>query len=199
MRGQVVARVACGTAQGTPQRPAANQHYTQLLTLCVPNPSHLAPPQAPHPLYPSPLPPHSPPPFHFRYADGLKGPWTRHPGSPVRSWVQGSRLAGRPVRVDGQLYRFGQECEYTYGYKVGERVRRGGGGGAGWGRGKGKQGGGWGREQELRGTAQAQAPGTGGEGEHGSRELRQCPTSHASVLVGKAGHNTIMVSLSFCT
>ncbi len=53
-----------------------------------------------------------------RVADDLLGPWRLHPLSPVRSGVQGSRMAGRPVVADGKLYRFGQDCTYTYGHKV---------------------------------------------------------------------------------
>lgn len=48
-------------------------------------------------------------------APALHGPWSLHPASPVRAWVQGSRMAGRPIVVGGKLYRFGQDCGATYG------------------------------------------------------------------------------------
>lgn len=48
-------------------------------------------------------------------APSLHGPWTLHPASPVREWMQGSRMAGRPIVVNGKLYRFGQDCGATYG------------------------------------------------------------------------------------
>eukprot|EP00955_Chlamydomonas_euryale_P101836 365377-Chlamydomonas_euryale.AAC.11 len=52
------------------------------------------------------------------FSDTLTGAWTRHPGSPVKSWLQGSRMAGRPIKYDGQIYRFGQDCTFTYGHRV---------------------------------------------------------------------------------
>ncbi|KAG1653612.1 hypothetical protein FOA52_011349 [Chlamydomonas sp. UWO 241] len=51
-------------------------------------------------------------------SDSLLGEWVRHPQSPVRSWKQGSRPAGRPIVYNGQLYRFGQDCAVTYGHRV---------------------------------------------------------------------------------
>ena len=54
-----------------------------------------------------------------RYSDnGLKGDWKPHAMNPVKAGVQGARNAGRPLIHDGKLYRFGQDCEYTYGHKV---------------------------------------------------------------------------------
>jgi len=52
------------------------------------------------------------------HADSLHGEWRLHPSSPVHEWVQGSRMAGRPVVVDGKLYRFGQDCGRTYGHRM---------------------------------------------------------------------------------
>ena len=50
---------------------------------------------------------------------GLRGPWKPHPQGPIRQWIHGSRQAGRPVRFGGHWYRFGQDCEVTYGHRVG--------------------------------------------------------------------------------
>ncbi len=49
------------------------------------------------------------------------GPWTPHKANPVKNSKarKGQRPAGRPLVVDGQLYRFGQDCSTSYGYKVG--------------------------------------------------------------------------------
>ncbi|KAG1663134.1 hypothetical protein FOA52_000656 [Chlamydomonas sp. UWO 241] len=45
-------------------------------------------------------------------------PWTRYPMSPVRAWLQGARMAGRPIVHNGSLYRFGQDCAHTYGHRI---------------------------------------------------------------------------------
>lgn len=52
-------------------------------------------------------------------AESPLGPWHEHPSSPV---VPGDnrigRPAGRPRVIDGQLYRFAQDCEHCYGERV---------------------------------------------------------------------------------
>lgn len=53
------------------------------------------------------------------YAKELKGVWAEHPRSPI---VQGNkdiaRPGGRPLIIDGSLYRLGQDCYPTYGRAV---------------------------------------------------------------------------------
>jgi hypothetical protein len=49
------------------------------------------------------------------------GPWEHHPASPAMLGFgagDGVRMAGRIVKHDGQLYRFGQDCAATYGHRV---------------------------------------------------------------------------------
>lgn len=53
------------------------------------------------------------------HADGLMGPWTEHPQSPiVRGDAAVARPAGRIVSVDGRLVRFAQNCRPAYGTDV---------------------------------------------------------------------------------
>jgi hypothetical protein len=53
------------------------------------------------------------------HADTLKGPWAEHPRSPiVANDANIARPAGRPVVVNGKLYRFAQDCEPVYGAAV---------------------------------------------------------------------------------
>jgi len=53
------------------------------------------------------------------YANHLKGEWTEHPLSPI---VEGdkdiARPGGRPLVIEGSLYRLGQDCYPTYGLSV---------------------------------------------------------------------------------
>lgn len=52
-------------------------------------------------------------------ADGLRGPWSEHPASPVvYGDVDGARPAGRVLRVDGRLVRLSQCCGRRYGEGV---------------------------------------------------------------------------------
>jgi hypothetical protein len=52
-------------------------------------------------------------------ADAVEGPWTEHPRSPiVANDANIARPAGRPLLVDGRLYRLAQDCEPTYGNAV---------------------------------------------------------------------------------
>jgi len=53
------------------------------------------------------------------YAGELKGPWTEHPLSPiVKKDLKIARPGGRPIVIDGTLYRLGQDCYPTYGNQV---------------------------------------------------------------------------------
>jgi len=53
------------------------------------------------------------------FAENLKGPWTEHPMSPiVEKDLNTARPAGRPLLIDGNLYRLAQDCAPTYGYSV---------------------------------------------------------------------------------
>ena len=53
------------------------------------------------------------------YASDLKGPWTEHPKSPiVEKDLDTARPGGRPLIIDGNLYRLGQDCDPTYGNQV---------------------------------------------------------------------------------
>ncbi len=52
-------------------------------------------------------------------APELQGPWTEHPRSPiVANDPDIARPAGRPLVLDGVLYRLGQDCDPTYGNQV---------------------------------------------------------------------------------
>jgi len=53
------------------------------------------------------------------YANDLKGQWTEHPQSPiVKKNLDIARPGGRPLIIDGTLYRLGQDCDPTYGNQV---------------------------------------------------------------------------------
>jgi hypothetical protein len=53
------------------------------------------------------------------WSDDVRGPWHRHPSSPVVSGdPRRSRPAGRPCRIDGTLVRFAQDCRPDYGTAV---------------------------------------------------------------------------------
>ncbi|MBW7995690.1 MAG: hypothetical protein FVQ81_03770 [Candidatus Glassbacteria bacterium] len=53
------------------------------------------------------------------YAAELMGPWTEHPQSPViEKNLDTARPAGRPLEIDGRLYRIGQDCYPTYGNRA---------------------------------------------------------------------------------
>ena len=53
------------------------------------------------------------------YASDLMGPWTEHPRSPVVEKDKDiARPGGRPLIIDGNLYRMGQDCYPTYGNQV---------------------------------------------------------------------------------
>lgn len=52
------------------------------------------------------------------YAPRLAGPWTPHPGNPVKIDIRSSRPGGTPFSHDGKLYRPAQDCSTTYGANV---------------------------------------------------------------------------------
>ena len=56
---------------------------------------------------------------HDAATDILTGPYTEHPRSPiVANDANIARPSGRPLRIDGKLYRLAQDCEPTYGNRV---------------------------------------------------------------------------------
>jgi hypothetical protein len=46
------------------------------------------------------------------------GPWTPHPGNPVKTDVRSSRPAGTPFVHEGRLYRPAQDCSVRYGWRL---------------------------------------------------------------------------------
>ena len=53
--------------------------------------------------------------LHLAYAEHIIGPWTPHPGNPVRVDRASSRPGGTPFIADGVLYLPVQDCSATYG------------------------------------------------------------------------------------
>jgi hypothetical protein len=53
--------------------------------------------------------------LHLAYADRLRGPWTPHPGNPVRIDLASSRPGGMPFVHEGRLHLPVQDCTRTYG------------------------------------------------------------------------------------
>jgi len=53
--------------------------------------------------------------LHVAWADRLTGPWTPHPGNPVRVDRASARPGGRPVEIGGRLMLPMQDCTATYG------------------------------------------------------------------------------------
>ncbi|HZO24249.1 MAG TPA: hypothetical protein VFB37_17285 [Steroidobacteraceae bacterium] len=56
--------------------------------------------------------------LHLWYAPAIEGPWTAHPGNPVKIDIRSARPAGTPFYRDGQLYRPAQDCSRSYGGRV---------------------------------------------------------------------------------
>ena len=56
--------------------------------------------------------------LHLYYSTRLVGPWTPHPGNPVKIDRGSARPAGPLFRVDGKLIRPAQDCSRTYGGAV---------------------------------------------------------------------------------
>ena len=53
--------------------------------------------------------------LHLFYSKDLEGPWTAHPGNPVKDDLASSRSAGPLFWSDGKLIRPAQDCSKTYG------------------------------------------------------------------------------------
>jgi hypothetical protein len=53
--------------------------------------------------------------LHLAFAERLTGPWTPHPGNPVRIDRASSRPGGTPLTLDGALHLPVQDCSRTYG------------------------------------------------------------------------------------
>jgi hypothetical protein len=56
--------------------------------------------------------------LHFFMADRLRGPWQRHPRSPVKDELASARPGGTPFVVEGRLFRPAQDCSRRYGEAV---------------------------------------------------------------------------------
>ncbi|MDQ2786992.1 MAG: hypothetical protein M3Y58_18535 [Chloroflexota bacterium] len=56
--------------------------------------------------------------LHAWHAPDLFGPWTPHPGNPLKTDVRSSRPAGMPFMHRGHCYRPAQDCSRTYGGAV---------------------------------------------------------------------------------
>ena len=53
--------------------------------------------------------------LHGYYSDSLASDWKPHPLNPLKCDIGSCRPAGRPVEIDGVLYRPSQDCSETYG------------------------------------------------------------------------------------
>lgn len=53
--------------------------------------------------------------LHVAFAERLAGPWTTHPGNPVRIDAAGARPGGTPIAIDGRIVLPVQDCSITYG------------------------------------------------------------------------------------
>jgi hypothetical protein len=56
--------------------------------------------------------------LHLFMADRLRGPWQRHPRSPVKDDLASARPGGTPFVVEGRLFRPAQDCSRRYGEAV---------------------------------------------------------------------------------
>jgi hypothetical protein len=56
--------------------------------------------------------------LHLFMAERLRGPWQKHPCSPVKDDLASARPAGTPFVVQGRLYRPAQDCSRRYGGAV---------------------------------------------------------------------------------
>jgi hypothetical protein len=52
------------------------------------------------------------------YAEDISGPYIRHPMSPIKLGLKGSRMAGAIRLVNGRIFRFGQNCTASYGSEI---------------------------------------------------------------------------------
>jgi hypothetical protein len=53
--------------------------------------------------------------LHIYYAKDLDAPFRRHPRNPVKCTLDGARMAGYPITLDGKLIRPAQNCVHQYG------------------------------------------------------------------------------------
>lgn len=53
--------------------------------------------------------------LHIAYAERLAGPWTPHPGNPVRLDISSARPGGTAAVIDGRIMLPVQDCTHTYG------------------------------------------------------------------------------------
>lgn len=56
--------------------------------------------------------------LHVAHAPSLTGPWTPHPGNPVRLDPSSSRPGGTPMVIDGSIVLPVQDCTATYGRAI---------------------------------------------------------------------------------
>ena len=56
--------------------------------------------------------------LHLWFAPGPAGPWSAHPGNPVKIDVRSARPGGTPFLSGGMLYRPAQDCSSTYGARI---------------------------------------------------------------------------------
>lgn len=52
------------------------------------------------------------------FADVLRGPWRKHPQSPLNTNVSEARPAGRVIQFNNRIFRLGQDCGPAYGTAV---------------------------------------------------------------------------------
>jgi hypothetical protein len=52
------------------------------------------------------------------FSHNLLGPYTSHPGNPLKQSLNGTRSAGNFIEVDGVIYRPTQNCETEYGESI---------------------------------------------------------------------------------
>lgn len=53
--------------------------------------------------------------LYIFFSENLLGPYTAHPGNPVKNSLKSSRPAGNFIEIDGVIYRPSQNCENSYG------------------------------------------------------------------------------------
>jgi hypothetical protein len=51
-------------------------------------------------------------------SDSIQGSFVEHPCSPIALGLNGSRMAGKIIRRNGKLFRFGQNCSLRYGASI---------------------------------------------------------------------------------
>ena len=56
--------------------------------------------------------------LYIYFSNNLLGPYTAHPGNPVKKSANSSRPAGNFIEVDGSIYRPSQNCENKYGESI---------------------------------------------------------------------------------